>query len=113
MQRGKAVSPSEFSSTTEVSAFQRRLADERWKTKSHLGFFKAWLPIDNPFVESINGKFKDKYHTMNWFLCLDNAREKIEEYRIDKNTIRPYAAIVDLPSKVFIYLHQNNPEFLR
>ena len=50
---------------------------------------------------------------MNWFLCLDNAREKIEEYRIDKNTIRPYAAIVDLPSKVFIYLHQNNPEFLR
>ena len=42
---------------------------------------------------------------------LDDAREKIEEFRIDYNTVRPHSSIFDLPPEEFIYLHQTNPEF--
>ncbi len=45
---------------------------------------------------------------MNWFMDLNDAREKIEEFRIDYNTVRPHSFIVDLPPEEFNYLHQTN-----
>jgi len=45
---------------------------------------------------------------MNWFMDLDDAREKIEEFRVDYNTVRPHSSIYDLPPEEFIYLHQTN-----
>jgi putative transposase len=42
---------------------------------------------------------------MNWFMDLDDAREKIEEFRVDYNTLRPHSSIYDLPPEEFyIYI---------
>ena len=42
---------------------------------------------------------------------LDDAREMIEEYRNDYNTVRPYSSILDQPPEEYSYLDQTNPEF--
>ena len=86
---------------------------DRWayENKVTLDFSRSDTPTDNPYVESFNGKFRDECLSMNWFMDLEDAREKIEEYRIDYNTVRPHSSIFDLPPEEFIYLHQINPEF--
>lgn len=86
---------------------------DRWayENKVTLDFSRPGTPTDNPYVESFNGKFRDECLSMNWFMDLEDAREKIEEYRIDYNTVRPHSSIFDLPPEEFIYLHQINPEF--
>jgi putative transposase len=32
----------------------------------------------------------------NWFVSLDDARQKIEAYRIDYNEVRPHSSLDDL-----------------
>jgi transposase InsO family protein len=66
---------------------------------------------NNQYVESFNGKFRDECLSMIWFMDLDDGREKIKEFRIDFNTVRPHSSIFDLLPEEFTYFHQTNPEF--
>lgn len=56
---------------------------DRWayEHKVTLDFFRLGKPTDNPYVESFNGKFRDKCLSVNWFLSLEDALEKIEDWR--------------------------------
>ena len=86
---------------------------DRWAYENNVTmvFSRPGTPTDNPYVESFNGKFRDECLSINWFMDLDDAREKIEEFRIDYNTVRPHSSIFDLPPEEFINLHQTNPIF--
>ncbi|WP_426292580.1 integrase core domain-containing protein [Dyadobacter endophyticus] len=57
-----------------------------------LDFSRPGKPTDNPYVESFNGKFRDECLSVNWFLSLDDAREKIEDFRWEYNHFRPHSA---------------------
>jgi putative transposase len=46
-------------------------------------------PVQNAFVESFNGKFRDECLNEHEFLTLGEAREIIETWRQDFNTARP------------------------
>jgi putative transposase len=50
-------------------------------------------PTDNAFIESFNGKFRSECLNAHWFLTLDDARLKMEEWRKDYNTVRPHSAL--------------------
>ena len=50
-------------------------------------------PMENGFIESFNGKFRDECLNENWFLDLADAREKIETWRCDYNQVRPHSAL--------------------
>jgi putative transposase len=58
-----------------------------------LDFSRPGKPPDNNFIESSNGKFKNECLNTHWFLSLDDARQKMEEWRRDYNEVRPYSAI--------------------
>lgn len=58
-----------------------------------LHFIRPGKPVDNGFVESFNGKFRDECLSGHWFLDLDDARTKIEAWRIDYNDVRPHSAL--------------------
>jgi len=60
-----------------------------------LHFIRPGKPVDNAFVESFNGKFRDECLNENWFLDLDDARRKIEDWRQDFNTVRPHSSLDD------------------
>jgi putative transposase len=51
-----------------------------------LNFIEPGKPVQNAFVESFNGKFRDECLNERWFTSLADARQTIEDWRIDYNT---------------------------
>ncbi len=41
--------------------------------------------MENAYIESFNGKFRDECLNENWFMTLDQAREIVEEWRVEYN----------------------------
>lgn len=58
-----------------------------------LHFIRPGKPVDNAYIESFNGKFRDECLNEEVFLDLLDARTKIEAYRVDYNTVRPHSAL--------------------
>jgi putative transposase len=48
-----------------------------------LEFSRPGKPTDNAFIESFNGRLRQECLNQNWFLCLADARETIENWRQD------------------------------
>jgi len=85
---------------------------DRWayENKVILDFSRPGKPTDNPYVESFNGKLRDECLSVNWFLSLEDAREKTEDWRWEYNHFRPHSSLDDLSPQEFIKLHENRPE---
>jgi putative transposase len=66
-----------------------------------LRFIQPGKPVQNAFVESFNGKFRDECLNEHWFGSLDEARTVIEEWRIDYNQFRPHSSLGDLTPEEF------------
>jgi putative transposase len=58
-----------------------------------LDFSRPGKPTDNSFIESFNGKFRAECLNTHWFMSLDDARSKMEDWRRDYNEVRPHSAI--------------------
>jgi putative transposase len=56
-------------------------------------FIRPGKPVENAYIESFNGKFRDECLNEHWFLDLSDARRIIEEYRVDYNRVRPHSAL--------------------
>jgi len=56
---------------------------DKWayENKVILDFSRPGKPTDNAMIESFNGSFRDECLNIHWFLSLDDARQKIEEWR--------------------------------
>src|ERR1019366_5675782 len=58
-----------------------------------LHFIEPGKPVQNAFIESFNGKFRDECLNQNWFVSLEDARRIIEGWRVDYNTVRPHSSL--------------------
>ena len=58
-----------------------------------IDYIRPGKPVDNAFVESFNGRFRDECLNESWFLTLQEAREAIETWREDYNEVRPHSAL--------------------
>jgi putative transposase len=58
-----------------------------------LDFSRPGKPTDNAFIEAFNGRFRAECLNAHWFLTLDDARLKMEEWRGYYNEDRPHGAI--------------------
>ena len=72
-------------------------AVDRWAPAHgvRLHFIEPGKPVQNAFVESFNGKFRDECLNEAWFLTLSEAQQAIEVWRQDYNTVRPHSALGD------------------
>ena len=83
-----------------------------------LDFSRPGKPTDNAYVESFNATVRLECLGRHWFLDLDDARQKVEEWRIEYNEVRPHSAIGDRPPMALIQAPQqlagasNGPEIL-
>jgi len=66
-----------------------------------LHFSERGKPTQNAFIESFNGKFRDECLNQNWFVDLQHAREVIEAWRVDYNTVRPHSSLRYLTPEEF------------
>jgi putative transposase len=58
-----------------------------------LDFSRPGKPTDNAKVESFNGRLRQECLNAHWFLSLDDARDKIEDWRRYYNETRPHSAL--------------------
>ncbi len=61
-----------------------------------LDFSRPGKPIDNCYIESFNGRFREECLNTHWFLSLEDARAKIEAWRLDYNESRPHSSLGQL-----------------
>jgi putative transposase len=62
-----------------------------------LDFSRPGKPTDNAFIEAFNGRFRAECLNAHWFLTLDDARSKLEDWRRYYNEERPHGAIGNKP----------------
>ena len=81
---------------------------DKWAYENRvvLDFSRPGKPMDNPFIESFNGSFRDECLNTNWFLSLDDAKEKIESWRMEYNQYRPHSSLDDLTPEEFYRRYQ-------
>jgi putative transposase len=72
-----------------------------YKRGVELRFIRPGKPIENCFVESFNGKFRDECLNQHWFVDLGDARRTIEEWRLDYNQVRPHSSLGNLSPQQF------------
>jgi putative transposase len=75
-----------------------------------LQFIRPGKPVENAFIESFNGRFRDECLNQHWFLSLPDARRTIEAWRISYNTARPHRALGALtPAQYAHQFQQDHP----
>ena len=67
-----------------------------------LTFIRPGKPVENAYIESFNGRFRDECLNENWFLTLEHARGIVEKWRIDYNNERPHSSLGYLTPEEFI-----------
>jgi putative transposase len=104
-QRIKVDNGSEFiSKALDKWAYENNVA---------LDFSRPGKPTDNAFIESFNGSFRDECLNVDWFLSLEDAREKINAFKEDYYHFRPHSALGNLtPIEVIDRHHQARESLL-
>jgi putative transposase len=82
--------------------FTGKALDEwAYTQKVGLEFIRPGKPMENGYVESFNGKFRDECLNSHWFVSLQDARRIIEEWRCDYNEQRPHSSLGQLTPSDF------------
>src|SRR5687768_13885851 len=76
-----------------------------------LTFSRPGKPTDNPFIESFNGSFRDECLNVNWFLSLEDAKEKIRLFKEEYNGFRPHSSLSGLTPNEVVQQHSHGPIF--
>jgi transposase InsO family protein len=66
------------------------------RQKVQIDFSRPGKPTDNDFIETFNGSLRDECLNVDWFETIDEARIKIESWRINYNESRPHQGLNDL-----------------
>jgi putative transposase len=85
--------PEFIGNALDAWAYQRRVK---------LTFIRPGKPVENAYIESFNGRFRDECLNENWFLTLEHARGIIEKWRFDYNSERPHSSLGYLTPEEFI-----------
>jgi putative transposase len=67
-----------------------------------LTFIRPGKPVENAYIESFNGRFRDECLNEHWFLSIEHARRIIEKWRIDYNNERPHSSLGYLTPEEFM-----------
>jgi len=84
-----------------------------------LDFSRPGKPTDNAYAETFSASIRLECVGRHWFLDLDDARAKVEEWRRKYNEVRPHGAIGDRTSMSLIHWLRptaeasDRPEILR
>ena len=56
-------------------------------------FVESGKPVQNAFIGSFNGKFRDECLNQNWLVSLEEALRIIEAWRVCYDTVRPNSSL--------------------
>jgi putative transposase len=73
-----------------------------YKTGIKLHFIQPGKPVENAYIESFNGKFREECLNENVFLGIEDAKRISEDWREDYNEVRPHSSLDNLTPREFI-----------
>ncbi|OAD98095.1 transposase (plasmid) [Pantoea sp. OXWO6B1] len=80
--------------TDNGSEFAGKMLDKwGYERGIRIDFSRPGTPTDNATVESFNGRLREEGLNENGFMSLEDARSKIEAWRIHYNQRRPHSAL--------------------
>jgi putative transposase len=66
-----------------------------------IDFNRPGKPTDNCFIETFNGSLRDECLNVHWFETIDEAKARIEAWRVEYNESRPHQALNELTPAEF------------
>lgn len=72
-----------------------------WEKKVRLRFIQPGKPNQNCYIESFNGRFRDECLNQHVFQGLSQAKDLIEAWRQDYNSVRPHSSLDGLTPEEF------------
>ena len=82
--------------------FAGRLLDQwAYLNKVELDFSRPGKPTDNAYIEAFNSRLRQECLNASWFLSMDDARKRINEWRADYNEARPHSSLGNLTPSEF------------
>jgi len=78
-----------------------------------LQFIEPGKPIQNAFIESFNSRLREECLNEHVFTSLDDARTKIEQWRIEYNRERPHSTLGYLTPEEFAAKNQGSSAIAR
>lgn len=86
--------------------FQSRALDHwAYQNGVRLQFIRPGKPIENAYIESFNGRFREECLNETIFMNLADARLKTERWRQDYNTRRPHSSLDGMTPVEFAQHH--------
>ena len=79
-------------------------AFDEWASRNgvKICYIRPGKPIENAYTESFIGRFRDECLNEHWFMSLNDARDRIEEWRLDYNRNRPHSSLNMLSPMEFL-----------
>ena len=91
--------------------FSQAMDSWAYRQGVQLEFIRPGKPTENAYIESFNGRLRDECLNGNLFFSIDDARRKLEVWRVDYNTVRPHRSLGDRsPSELLEAHHKGVPE---
>lgn len=107
---GQGIKGSDVADVLEELGLRRRLPEkircdngpefiskalDKWAYENGVGldFSSPGKPTDNASLESFNGRFREECLSANWFMSLEDTKEKVEAWRRDYNESRPHTSL--------------------
>jgi len=82
-----------YSRRTDAWAYQRGI---------RLLFSRPGKPMDNPFIESFNGRLRDEQLNVELFFSVGDAQQKLLEWQRDYNEDRPHSSLGNISPREFV-----------
>jgi putative transposase len=103
---GEARPPRSITVDHGTEFMSRALEDWAFQRGVQLDFIRPGKPVENAFIEAFNGRLRDECLNVHQFTSIDDAREKIEAWRVDYNARRPHSSLGHLTPNEFIAQRQ-------
>lgn len=66
-----------------------------------LDFIEPGKPVQNAYIESFNGRLRDECLNQNLFFDIQDAKRKVESWRLDYNQNRPHSSLGNMTPEEF------------
>ena len=87
----------------------RALEDWAYQRGVQLDFIRPGRPVENAFIESFKGRLRDECLNVHQFTSIEDARTKIEAWRLDYNQRRPHSSLGHLTPNEYAQQRQKSP----
>ena len=99
--RQRGVLPEKIRVDNGSEFTSKRLDQWAYLHNVRLDFSRPGKPTDNGLIEAFNGRLRAECLNESWFLSLDDAKEKVENWCRHYNEDRPHSALGSLAPREF------------